>query len=435
MRKINISNFGGISKATIDIDKKMLVYIGEQASGKSTICKMVYYCLKIRDYTLDFLMNKSNFMENHPNEFFNLYMKHLQKQFMGCFGKTRHMRQFSIEYIFEDNKITIERNRDGFIRFLYSIELKNSIVSLLKAAFDMHFQRASENITSVFNQIEALAIMKKYLLEHLQVLFCDNAEIIYIPAGRSLLATMSEQLDYSVSDMDLTMQEFINLIRATKGKFGSKIPEMKETYLKTVKGQVDDEALKVAYDIIRKILKADYASESDGEKIYYDDVHWVKLMYGSSGQQEVLWILLLAYAFILEKRKTFLLIEEPEAHLFPIAQKYTVELIALAKNVTNGSVIITTHSPYILTSLNILLYSQKVESTRKGNPIIQRNMRLKYSEFGAYVVDRSKEEDNTVDIMDEETNMIDTGYIDSVSTITNDELNRLIDKEMSNDLQ
>ena len=27
-----------------------------QASGKSTVCKVVYFCQKIRDYTLDFLM-------------------------------------------------------------------------------------------------------------------------------------------------------------------------------------------------------------------------------------------------------------------------------------------------------------------------------------------------------------------------------------------
>ena len=434
MRRISISEFGAISNATINLDKMMQVYIGEQASGKSTICKTVYYCLKIRDYTLDFLMDKNQFAENHPNEYFSLYMKHLQKQFMGCFGTTRHMRPFVIRYDFNGNTVTIKRNQDGFIRFLYSKDLKDKIAVLIDSACEMHSQRTSEKISSVFNQIEALAIMKKYLLEQLQEMFCDNAEIVYIPAGRSLLATMSEQLDYSISDMDLTMQEFINLIRSTKSKFGSKIPEMRKTYLKTVKGQTDDEALNIAYDIIRKILKADYASESDGEKIYYDDIHWVKLMYGSSGQQEVLWILLLVYAFILEKRKTFLLIEEPEAHLFPVAQKYVVELIALAKNVTNGSVIITTHSPYILTSMNILLYSQKVESAKKGKPIIQRNMRLKCEEFGAFLVDGSKMEENTTDLLDKETAMIDTGYIDSVSTITNDELNRLIDKEMSDDM-
>ena len=106
-----------------------------------------------------------------------------------------------------------------------------------------------------------------------------------------MLATMSEQLhDFSIADMDLTMQEFINLIRNTKNKFGSKIPDMVKNYTKTVRGQINNNALDMAYDLIKSIFKADYTSENDGEKIYFDERHWVKLMYGSSGQQEVLWI-------------------------------------------------------------------------------------------------------------------------------------------------
>lgn len=205
--------------------------------------------------------------------------------------------------------------------------------------------------------------MKRHLNERLFLVFENNDEIIYIPAGRSLLATMSEQLqDVSTDEMDLTMQEFIKLIKITKNKFGTKIPEMITDYIKTVKGQINNAAVDQAYEFIKKILKADYISESDGEKIYFDEHHWVKLMYGSSGQQEVLWILMLDFAIILEKKKSFIIIEEPEAHLFPIAQKDVMNLISLMINSTNSKVIITTHSPYILTSTNILLFSEKVEN-------------------------------------------------------------------------
>lgn len=133
---------------------------------------------------------------------------------------------------------------------------------------------------------------------------------------------MSEQLhDFSISDMDLTMQEFINLIRNTKARFGSKIPDVVKDYTKTVKGQINNSSLDTAYELIRKIFKADYTSESDGEKIYFDERHWVKLMYGSSGQQEVLWILMLIFIVILEKKKSFIIIEEPEAHFIPSGSK------------------------------------------------------------------------------------------------------------------
>ena len=42
MQKIVIKNFGPIEDAEIDI-KKILVLIGEQASGKSTIAKLIYF--------------------------------------------------------------------------------------------------------------------------------------------------------------------------------------------------------------------------------------------------------------------------------------------------------------------------------------------------------------------------------------------------------
>lgn len=103
------------------------------------------------------------------------------------------------------------------------------------------------------------------------------------------------------------------------------------------------------------------------KKIYFNERQWVKRMYGSSGQQEILWILMLAFITILEKKSSFVVIEEPEAHLFPEAQKDVIYLISLMVNATGSRVILTTHSPYILTSLNILLYSEKIESHRKGN--------------------------------------------------------------------
>ena len=124
-------------------------------------------------------------------------------------------------------------------------------------------------------------------------MFSSAEEVIYIPAGRSLLATLSEDMRYLLAqNMDLTMREFVELIQTTRKRFGTKIPEMIKDYTKTENGQINNMAVGQAYSLIREILKADYTSEEDGEKIYFDERHWVKLMYGSSGQQEALWILL-----------------------------------------------------------------------------------------------------------------------------------------------
>jgi len=429
--EIVILNFGPIEKAQIDLNKSFQVFIGAQASGKSTICRVVYFCQKIRDYTLEFLINSDQFTRNHKNEYFNNYLRYLTKQFMGCFGKTKHMQKFEIVYRFDEKRIRIYLNQDGYVRFSFSDKMKGAILDIIEEAADMFLHRLANEVSSLMDNITAIGVMKHHFGEMLNNIFKNERDIIYIPAGRSLLATMSEQLqDVSVDEMDLTMQEFIKLIRVTKNKFGSKIPEMVQDYTRTVKGQINDSAVRQAYDLIKSILKADYASESDGEKIYFDEHHWVKLMYGSSGQQEALWILMLAFSIILERKQTFILIEEPEAHLFPVVQKNMVNLISLMSNSTGSKVVITTHSPYILTSANILLYSEKVENNqiKDTKTIIPRSIRLNYESFGAYKV--GKFDVSMESLMDKESHMISTDYIDEVSMITNMELDELMGKEI-----
>lgn len=433
--KILIRNFGPIKDAEIHLNNNFQILIGSQASGKSTLCKIVYFCQKIRDYTLDFLMNSEQFTKNHKNEYFNNYLKYMTKQFIGCFGTTKHMKRFRITYLFDEKKIEICLNNDGYVRFSFNDILKMEIYSLIEEASDMFLNRLNNEVASIMDNITAIGVMKRHLTEVLFSIFKNEAEIIYIPAGRSLLATMSEQLhDISVSEMDLTMQEFVKLIRATKSQFGTKIPEMVQNYTKTVKGQINNSAVTHAYELIKKILKADYVNDSDGEKIYFDEHHWVKLMYGSSGQQEALWILMLTLIIILENRRAFVVIEEPEAHLFPIAQKDMISLIALMVNATDSRVIITTHSPYILTSSNILLYSEKVENNYRGEekPVIPRSIRLSYHKFAAFKVENTA--DSLTSLMDENSHMISTDYIDKVSEITNNELEHLLDMEINDDM-
>lgn len=431
--EIVINGFGPISEARVDLNKNFQIFIGEQASGKSTICKVVYFCQKVRDYTLEFLMDSTQFTQNHRNEYFNLYLKYLTKQFMGCFGKTTHMQRFNIAYYFGAKWVKISLNKDGYVRFSFDNGLREEISNLIEEAAEMFLDRLSSPTGSIIDNITAIGLMQRHLCELLTTVFQNEADIIYVPAGRSLLATMSEQLqDVSVSELDLTMQEFIKLIRTTKNKFGTKIPEMVQDYIKTVKGQINNAATDQAYELIKTILKADYASENDGEKIYFDEYHWVKLMYSSSGQQEALWILMLAFSIILERKKTFIIIEEPEAHLFPKAQKHMVSLISLMVNADNSKVVLTTHSPYILTSTNILLYSEKVEGTHsgEGKAVIPRNLRISYKSFDAYKVGNFGKNGKYMEsLLDEESHMIDTEYIDEVSSITNSELDRLISME------
>ena len=81
---------------------------------------------------------------------------------------------------------------------------------------------------------------------------------------------------------------------------------------------------------------------------------YVKINFSSSGQQECVWILNLLFYYIVQQKEILFIIEEPESHLFPESQKYITELIALVNN-CGHSIVLTTHSPYVLGTLNNLL--------------------------------------------------------------------------------
>lgn len=76
------------------------------------------------------------------------------------------------------------------------------------------------------------------------------------------------------------------------------------------------------------------------------------------------------------------IIEEPESHLFPESQKYMTELVALISNCKH-SVVLTTHSPYVLGTLDNLLYAKTFSDKylKKTDKIIAKSIWLNDMEF------------------------------------------------------
>lgn len=440
MRKIIIKNFGPVKNIELDISKTMNIVIGPQASGKSTIAKTIYFCRKIRDYLIEYLINSNNFLNTHPNELFVNFLKFVRKNFMGFFGTTKHRTPFNIKYFYDDSTeryVHLTLNDDGYAKIFFPPSFSSEIKSVINDAYKIH-QELIQNKNSSFldkynEEARILNMSYKHFTEIAYTIFYDPDVIVYIPAGRSILSTFSEQLyDVNVTLMDTTMQEFVSLTRSTRGKFNSKLRDIVANYTKTVKGQINNNDVNLAIEIISKILKGEYVCDKDGEKIYYEVDKWVKLMFASSGQQESLWSLMLMFTFILEKRSAFIVLEEPEAHLFPEAQKYMVELITLFCNSTKSSILLTTHSPYILTSINLLMHSYIVENNKKlekEEKIIPRNCRLDPTAVKAGIILLNSKQ-NIKNIKNDDIGLIDAYEIDQVSEIINEETDKLINLEI-----
>jgi len=146
----------------------------------------------------------------------------------------------------------------------------------------------------------------------------------------------------------------------------------------------------------------------------------------SSGQQESIRILQDIFLNILDNTKVLRILEEPEAHLFPIAQKQLIELLALMVNQNDDNqLIITTHSPYVLTVFNNLLFANRVVEKNPSTQsevaqIIPQDSWLSAKDFSAYSLgNQSVGEDTNYcePIFNQEKGTIQQNYLDTVSEI------------------
>ena len=91
---------------------------------------------------------------------------------------------------------------------------------------------------------------------------------------------------------------------------------------------------------------------------------------------------------------------------------------------------ITTHSPYILTALNVLALSGQIEKKSSNDSIVPRLQRILPGKMMAFRISEEPVKGNTlISIMDGETGLIEADYIDSVSTVINQEFDQLLTKE------
>lgn len=440
MSQLEINNFGPISKLKINVQKKVNFVIGPQASGKSTIGKVLFFCKKIRDYYVDYIL-QDGFFRTHPNELYINYLKYVRKNFMGCFGTTKHMLPFTIKYTYPNNEMITITLRDGYAFFEFTESLGSRIKDSFLEAYNVYKNNLIQEGWSYFENFNARLQLKNEIKSHFTELsskiFGFDEEIIYIPAGRSLLSVLSDQVDsIDISILDLSMREFIERIRITRSRFGSKLDSIVADYLKTVQGSIKNADIGIAQELIKHILKADYVNDSDGEKLYFSDERWVKLIYGSSGQQESLWILLLLFITILENKRSYIILEEPEAHLYPISQKYIVELIALTINSSDSKFFITTHSPYILSSANLLIQSAMVESRLAGKNeevIVRKQLRMLPQGVGAYKIEET-DYFKIKNIIDKKVGLIQSIEIDTISNQINEASEKLDELEIKYDM-
>ena len=272
------------------------------------------------------------------------------------------------------------------------------------------------------------------LKRRLNELFQDEYESIFIPAGRSLITLLTSQLNYLFATMDdeqkrsidLCTQKYIERILKIRPLFENGIEGLMNQKQNTLDAVWDFNALNQIVEQSKAVLKGNYVYRDNEERLYIDEQHFVKINFTSSGQQETVWILNILQHVLLNNTKAFIILEEPEAHLYPQAQKELVEILALIANKSCG-MLLTTHSPYILGALNNLIYAGHLAARDdiRERVIGEVGKELHIETCNAYYLENGEIQPCTEP--EEEGGLIINEVIDGASSEINGQYDRLFD--------
>lgn len=124
------------------------------------------------------------------------------------------------------------------------------------------------------------------------------------------------------------------------------------------------------------------------------------------------------------------IVEEPEQNLFPNAQRDVIHYLMECTNRSpENLLVITTHSPYVLETLNNCIYAG--ELMHKGiatDSIISCKQHVLFEDVGAYAIDDGK----IRSIKDHEIQQIDAHFLDGCSVKINSDYEKLSNLEFQN---
>lgn len=441
--KLIVKNFGAITNATLDL-RSVNVLIGPQGSGKSTLAKLYTICNSPELYHIPINKKYFFFSITQKKQDLEVFKEVSIERFkealdnysiLNCFK-----RNTEIEYQcpthkikIKDNKIYFEDNLDtNKLIDLYEKEDYNSLKKEFKNlseismrfkflyVFDVYWNRLSiddkrkpiegdefQKFYEKFN-FNNIDLSKKEILKVIESIRNFKSEIfhnnpLYIPAERNIVSHI-KQAFLSFQSLNLPIPKHLIDFAATYNNATYKIKTLDISFLK-------DKTL--------------YKNVNGEDRIYFSPRKSIKLSESASGFQSIIPIILpilyqknkdtypkLSYSFV---------IEEPETNLFPRAQYDLLQLLEKDRSDDFGMIdrgimhIYTTHSPFILSSLNNLLFAyikgKNKDIEKEIDKVISKDCWINPNEFSAYQIVDGK----TKSILNRKSGLIENNVIDSVS--------------------
>ena len=417
---LTVKNFAGIKTAEFELGR-MNLFIGPQASGKSVCAKLIFYFKEIfRRLPVDIESFETKpLIRAEHRRLFALYFPE------SCWGDD----EFAITYSCGAAQVSVTRKKakaSTSPQIEYSAVFDELLVLLRKNS------RKTVDLTEGTDAAD-LQLGQRPLRDDLTERLCElKLDVlsninIFIPAGRSFFSALhSNVFGFLVGNVQI--DPFMAL-------FGRLYELSRSSYLPSyrMQRQPNGPSSKMVKDRLARILGGNYLSGTRLHHIETEDGRRVPVESCSSGQQEALPLAIVLLGINRLKQgfeHSTVFVEEPEAHLFPSAQREIVHLLVdildLASSTSSSQYVVTTHSPYILTALNNLMYGDElsrnfqvpVETVRK---ITGSRSTIDSRKVRAYMFENGK----VSDIIDSETNLVNATAIDGVSDVLAVEFDKL----------
>lgn len=411
--KISIKNLGPIKEITDFEIANFNVVIGESASGKSLLAKAIYMFNELR--------LASSFARGE-DEIKNALYGNVKFLFV-AYTNYEIRYEYSAEYSIKLHNINGELKADlspklsklaeASARELQNID--NTEREEMLSARWSEFANAKgaervEKLDKIMNEIDEklMSSAPPQAANDLQLSLTQKLGLQatwFIPASRSFVSDFDNlRLTYfsspvyansaniGVPETDKTLAEFSNNYRAALQYF-----EKLEHHL--MRG------------IVQKVGDTNSAQvflTTDSQRLHISET--------SSGQRNLFPILLILGYWERVGVSGMIFIEEPEESIHPSDQKAILDEIIGFANRTKSQVFITTHSPYILMSLNNLIEAH----ARKYEPL--RDLSVYVKKVNVQILENG----TSSSIIDEEEKLIDIEYISRIQDKIMDEFDTIL---------
>lgn len=418
MKKLHVQNFSCIETATLEMRRVTLI-IGPQASGKSVLCKLAHFFIDIP------AIQASAIYKSEPYEKFSARVK---KAFTDWFPPAAWGQgKFKIEFSAGDYSASVSRSvyadriRDD-CKIKFSAEFKKNYEELLKETKASREATPEHGVLFFPLEYRVQELVQKSMHQLMGRDAVDNQ--VFIPAGRSFFTSIGKAI--AVFDQGKLLDPLIL-------RFGRMYAASRDQ-LHYFNARGDQNLIKMVNAKLQAIVGGELIDDGDSQVLRTKDGRVIPLTSLSSGQQELIPMMAMLPAMFNSRSRSICYVEEPEAHLFPMSQGQLLEALVAGSNAASPAsqtnLVMTTHSPYVLSKLNNLLKAGSLstrlseEGRKELDIIVGRRSWLRARNVRAYAINAGA----LVDIMGSD-GYIDGDYLDMASGQLGEEFDQLLDIE------